>query len=635
LSSLAEQSLTDLEFIIVTDGSDDDEEKRIIDAYVKKDKRFIVHNNPSNIGTGLSREKGVSISRGKYVGFLDTDDFVEPEAFKTMYECALANSSDIVIADFFTLKDDGEYYDKDVVSSGKINNYNGLDVFRYQLRRIKKPYYLRVDWWNKIYKRSLFTDYQITFPSVVRNEGTMSMIMSTISNKVSVIDTKLFHTVARQGSVCRTFRHKNIDDIVSSTKHFIKWSKKTIAWDEYGPQIINFFMFVLFNHNVQMAIKLPKEERLSALDYLQNTLSQDREIYRYLLTYLNNKERSVERLVYATICNSKTWSILIKIKETDFVKRVEGGRRLSEREKYSNGAKITTLVTICKDILSEGRQSFFNRMIESSKNQTIGRENIEHIVIDADSEDGTKAYLNELVEEGLIDYWVSESDTGIYNAMNKGPDFAYGDYILYLNSDDYISNDAVEILTEAIEDNSTDYAFANAYKVDESEKKVGMHIGDINKVYFGAPYCHQTLLVKIDCFSNVKFDENYKITMWKYALQLHEIGYTSHYIQEYLAYFRVGGISTDTKHEKMFKAEQDEIKENYIVPRLNLSYQEYEYINHFFRKWPTEGFDVDRAVIKQKIDEMHNVSDKFMKGFSVAVKELTDMNKLISMQNTI
>jgi glycosyltransferase involved in cell wall biosynthesis len=387
-------------------------------------------------------------------------------------------------------------------------------------------------------------------------------------------------------------------------------------------------MFVLFNHNLQLALKLTKSERNHAFDYLVNKIKVDRETFRYFLTYLNAKDRGVERLVYATLCNSRHWFILKKIKETDFVYRREGGLRLSERSKYSKNSKIVTLVTICKDILSENRKDFFERMVESANSQSIGKNKIEHIVIDAYSKDGTQEYLEELASNGKIDYWVSESDKGIYNAMNKGPDFAYGDYILYLNSDDYLSDNAVESLSKAIDDNNVSYAFADAYKVNENEEKVGKHIGDINKVYFGAPYCHQTLLVKSDCFRNVKFDESYQITMWKYALELHEFGYKNQYVKDFLAYFRVGGISTDTKHEEKFKSEQNEIKKCYIVPRLNLDYQEYEFINHFFRRWSLAEFNVSGKNIRTKIHNMRKDNNEFVTGFCVAVDELTDINAM-------
>ena len=79
------------------------------------------------------------------------------------------------------------------------------------------------------------------------------------------------------------------------------------------------------------------------------------------------------------------------------------------------------------------------RTIESVKSQIY--KDFEHIIIDGDSCDGSKDIINENAE--LFSYWCSESDRGRYNAMNKGIAHASGDYLLFLNSGDYLSDDNV------------------------------------------------------------------------------------------------------------------------------------------------------------------------------------------------
>ncbi|EGR1577625.1 glycosyltransferase family 2 protein [Vibrio parahaemolyticus] len=625
LHSLTEQTLKNIEVIVIVDGSEDEEEARIIDEYSKKDDRFKVFVNHQNMGTGYSRELGVKLSSGEFIGFVDTDDFVESNCYETLYNNAVKTTSEIAISDYYTLRDDGLYYDKEHVSSNATKVYSGEEVFKLQLRRIKKPFYLRVDWWNKIYKRSLFEDNNITFPHVVRNEGTMSMVLSVIASKVCVVDTKLFHTVARQGSVCRTFKTKNIEDIKVSTLHFVKYMKAFDKWLAFKDDVIKLFMYVLFNHNLQLILKLPKVEREKGLDYLKESLANNKEIYNLFLNYLNFKEKGVERLLYSTLCHNKVWTILSQAKGRDFFERYEGGQRLVNRSKYNKSKDMVTIVTICKDVISGGRKEFFERMVKSVKEQTYGRDRIEHIVIDALSNDGTREYLSTLAESGKIDYWVSESDTGIYNAMNKGPDFAMGDYIIYMNSDDYFCESAIEKLVTSIKTNNSDYSYANAYKVNELEEKVGKHIGGMDKVFFGTPYCHQTLLTKIDCFEKVRFDESYRITMWAYSLNLYKAGFVSSYVDDFLAYFRVGGVSTDDKHQEKFVAEQTRIKKNIIVPNLPLTYNEYEYINHTFRHWSTSDFSINDADLINKLEKMKVNDCGFVREFTSSVYSLIEI----------
>jgi len=580
--------------------------------------------NPENRGTGYSREKGVELSVGEYIGFLDSDDSAEPDAYQRMYERAAASNADILIADYFTYNDGGESYDSDYIPTDALSTHKSAQIFKYQLRRIKVPYYLRVDWWNKIYRRQLFIDHQIRFPHVVRNEGTMSMVMTLVASKIAVYDRKLFHTVHRLGSVCRTFKYKNVKDIKTSTLHFMEWMKKLGYWEEFEGDLVRFFLYVLFNHNMQLILKLPKAEREASLEWFCTSLRDDKRIFVLFLKYLNYEEKSVERLVYASLCNARSWSVVSKIKGVDFFERHESSPRLIDRSKLCR-EDLVTVVTICKDLVDSGRLEVFERMVRSVREQTYGVHRIEHIVIDALSMDGTREYLEQLVESGKIDYWVSERDSGIYNAMNKGPDFALGQYIIFLNSDDYLDVTALEKLVGAIEDSEADYSYANAYKVTDSEEKVGTHIGDLNKVYFGAPYCHQALLVRKACFDRVRFDESFRITMWMYSLRLVEERFRSCYVNEYLAFFRVGGVSTNDTHQEKFVAEQTKIKKEYILPRVNITYDEYEFINHTFRRW-RDAPKVDVRELNKKIESMRKKGDEFCKGFSESVLKLVEFN---------
>lgn len=97
-------------------------------------------------------------------------------------------------------------------------------------------------------------------------------------------------------------------------------------------------------------------------------------------------------------------------------------------------------------------------------------DNIEHIIIDGGSTDGTMDIL--LKYDGFLDYWVSEKDAGIYDAMNKGIALASGTYVGLLNSDDFFSSsDAVRHIVEALQANHTD-AIYSCLNIVEDRKSV-------------------------------------------------------------------------------------------------------------------------------------------------------------------
>lgn len=117
LDSLVNQTLSDIEIIAIDDASSDNS-LAILEEYQKKYKNLIkVLKNNKNIGQSATRNKGIKIAKGDYIGFLDSDDYVNYNMYKTMYEGAVKNNyPEIVITGLNFVKND--YYLK--------NNFIGL-----------------------------------------------------------------------------------------------------------------------------------------------------------------------------------------------------------------------------------------------------------------------------------------------------------------------------------------------------------------------------------------------------------------------------------------------------------------------------------------------------------------------------
>lgn len=433
LESLKKQTLKEIEIIIINDGSSDPRDEIIIKNFTQYGSNFKCYKNENNSGTGFSREKGVGLATGEYIGFLDSDDTAEHYTYEMLYKSARDNDSEIAACNYANSYEEIEHLKE--ISSNNVEIVSGLNFYKCQVRRIHKPFYLRIDWWNKVYKRSMILDSGVSFPTVVRNEGTMSTFFSLLAKKCTIIDYPGFVSVNRPDSVCRNFKTKNIEDIAISIQHLHNCLRNLKTYDEHNTDFVRLYGYVLFNHNLQLIIKQPRDNRDKVIDYYLDYLSKSFFLRSFLLQYLNLPEKKIERLVFSSLCNKRNYDILRLVKKTDFFDRVEGGIVFKDRKNYLSAQKIT-LITITKDIISAGRVEYFEKMLSSVKNQTYGRENIEHIVVDGNSKDGTVDYLRQLDDDGIIDRWVSESDTGVYNAMNKGLLYSSGKYVLYLNSDD-------------------------------------------------------------------------------------------------------------------------------------------------------------------------------------------------------
>ena len=124
-----------------------------------------------------------------------------------------------------------------------------------------------------------------------------------------------------------------------------------------------------------------------------------------------------------------------------------------------------TIVTVCRN-----SEQYLSETIESVINQTYP--NIEYIVIDGASTDATVDIIKRY--QSCINIWLSEPDTGMYDAMNKGLARASGDYILILNSDDLLeSNDTISKVVDTIGEERPDYFYGNLIKfIDRKYKKV-------------------------------------------------------------------------------------------------------------------------------------------------------------------
>lgn len=134
--------------------------------------------------------------------------------------------------------------------------------------------------------------------------------------------------------------------------------------------------------------------------------------------------------------------------------------------------------------------------IECVANQTY--DNVEHIIIDGGSKDETLDILQQ--NEARLEYFVSEPDKGIYDAMNKGMTLAQGDYICILNADDTYTTDYVEKAVALARANNADIVYTDLYMGDRecvsSEIDDGVYLGHLN-------INHESFLVRSDCYKDI------------------------------------------------------------------------------------------------------------------------------------
>ena len=160
LESILKQEFTDFEALIIDDGSTDDS-GRICDSYAGKDERFrVVHKE--NSGVSAARNLALDLARGTYLQFLDSDDWITPNATRLLVESAQRYHCDMVISDFYRVS--GER----VAHKGDIDDDCVLTKEEFASHMLENPadFYYGV-LWNKLYRRDIVEKHQLRMDAAI------------------------------------------------------------------------------------------------------------------------------------------------------------------------------------------------------------------------------------------------------------------------------------------------------------------------------------------------------------------------------------------------------------------------------------------------------------------------------------
>lgn len=213
ISSFMEQTLTDIEIIMVDDGSPD-KSGTIADKYARKDSRIKVFHK-KNCGVSAARNDGLKMATGDYVIFCDSDDWMDPRACEILYSAAVENKADISIGDVYMSytdrNDPVRFYKENFVTNEKkmIQDLIKADIHR---TYCENPPEIGAAFgyggpWNKLVRRSLITDNDIHFD--VRTKGVFDDILYTA------------HILANAECVCYTsyplYFYRQVEDSITNS----------------------------------------------------------------------------------------------------------------------------------------------------------------------------------------------------------------------------------------------------------------------------------------------------------------------------------------------------------------------------------------------------------------------------------
>lgn len=272
---------------------------------------------------------------------------------------------------------------------------------------------------------------------------------------------------------------------------------------------------------------------------------------RYSLSRMFSRsiKESLVPVVYTETKKLKLFNITLhkEVKTRDFAKYYLFGKILykqKNRNKPKKKKPLVTIVTVTYNLVKNNRRDFIAQCVNSVYAQSY--ENIEHIIIDGGSRDGT---LDIFKDYPWLNVY-SEPDKGFYDAMNKGIKKANGKYICFMNSDDFFNNPkAVELSVKALEKSKADFSFANALYIDESGRFLWNYNHHIERVFFEMPFCHQTMFTRVDVLKKEgMFNLKYKSAAdYDLIIRLMLKKYKYVQLNANIVSFRTGGESTVNK----------------------------------------------------------------------------------------
>lgn len=200
IESLLRQSLEDIEIILVDDGSTDGSDA-VCDSYKYDQRVRVIHQ--VNKGPSSARNAGISVAKGKYIGFVDSDDFVAEDMYEKMLCETAGESIDVIFCNYSLAKTNG-------VISSKNNYWAPVNKTLYsdEIKKIlisDKNYELLWFVWKGIYKRELLIENEIQFIEGMYGEDSpfnLEVLLSAES--IRIIDSPLYYYVQTQNSLVRT-----------------------------------------------------------------------------------------------------------------------------------------------------------------------------------------------------------------------------------------------------------------------------------------------------------------------------------------------------------------------------------------------------------------------------------------------
>lgn len=465
IKSIMNQTYSDLEVIVIDDKSTDGTYDVLLKLKKEYNDRFILLQNEKNSGLAYTRNFGVKKATGKYIGFIDSDDYVAPDYYEVLAEKILNDKSDLVVNDIQLVDESGNNIGN-VVKSCILDEVSKVSIIDNGLAASAC---------NKLLRKDLLLKYPFLEGKI--NEDVASIIPIIVhSDKISYTDKAVYNYVQRHNSIQNSKFSEKRFDMFDSIKVCLDRISDDSNYETYRDiillhQLLEIYIYILIEIN-------DEDERYNLISKFIDKLNEfGFKIWnlKCLKSFIKRHRRKLRPYYYVLIKmlkngNARKINAVINFKKNfrTNLKKLIG--KNNENGKYTIGelerlakkqsSKKDSQVKVSVVVPNYNYSKFLIRRLYSILSQT--EKIYELIILDDKSTDDSRELIdkvyNSLKQYVNIKKVYNEENSGTpFKQWAKGMSLASGDYIWIAEADDYCDKHMLNSLVGKVKEDSEIY----------------------------------------------------------------------------------------------------------------------------------------------------------------------------------
>ena len=431
LNSILKQSYQDLEILCIENNSSDSS-LDIVEYFSKKDERVSIIKNDSKKSIGYCRNQGLDVANGKYVFFLECDDWLSFNAFEELIESIESKNLDLILFKYIKYDEENKEFCLEIDNGlehfqnfeNKVFNHFDLDkTCLFEMTRVP---------WNKFYRKSFLDDNNLRFinEDLSYVDDIFFYKSFLLADRISFIN-KNFYNYRELDNITKNLNKEQVllDNIFSSTKLLDVFLEDKGIYTYYKQVLLNnIFVSLLYEQ-----FKDIKKKYKSIFHF---------EIKKVFLRFIkeNNLFDDIQETIVENILNEFEFSDICD---------------------FNPNPSVSVIIPVYNV------EEYLEKCLESIVNQSL--EDMEIICIDDGSTDNSLNILNDFAMKDKRIKIISQDHCGVGCAKNVGLDYANGDLIFFIDSDDFIPLHSLETAYKNIILNLSDLVIFKVARFDNDK----------------------------------------------------------------------------------------------------------------------------------------------------------------------